>query len=197
MIADAYKFYSDRNSIPRGRSYVTLCNRQPDTHGSEIVQHSESGFIKKNQFIGIDDDCKIIKENKALHPEAVWLCGEFSKVIRHLSDKNQFHPSIVYYDSTHVVSSNVGLKRLADVMNRCEDEQVLVVANVLLEDTRSKRHLRGLFPENYIVENIWDELFPSERRLWESYDIDTNTIFVYRSRKATMGTHFFYKEKNK
>lgn len=126
------------NSIPN--QYWTLCNFQPPTEGSEIVQLSNMGFLKKSQFIGVDSDKDnegIIEQNEAWHKGsgATWIRADWLTAIH---THKPFNPSMIYLD-TIMFLDNIRLAKLVrSTMLRCPFNTVLIV-NAIIANVRDYR----------------------------------------------------------
>jgi hypothetical protein len=102
-MVDMFRDITNQHSV---KEYWTLCNEQPDIPNSEINQMLELRIIKsKDQFHGVDFSKEIISENKKIHPEANWYCGDWENVIV----ENEFNPSLVYLDGIFLPSNMVTL----------------------------------------------------------------------------------------
>lgn len=143
---DVYRQKTGRVFIPEHRSYLTLCNEQPDTHGSEIVQVLETGLIKtKKQFHGVDNDSDIIEENERIHPDAHWHLGDFLSVIEDL-DSN---PAMIYLDTTGFADHYPATRLVVGTMLMCPPDCMLF-ANVMLNNPRSASR----FSDSKLIQNI-------------------------------------------
>lgn len=154
-----YRRITNRGSIPRGRGYWTLCNRQPQLPGAEIVQMVECGLINKNQFYGVDRDAEIIKQNRLWHPEAHWINGDWVEVVE---DCEYFKPAIVYLDTTSFADHWVAARMLLRTMMICP-RQTLLLVNVMLNDPRSRRK----FDSNVLIDNIVKNVPKTEIDRWK------------------------------
>lgn len=130
-----YRRLTGNTSIPSGRGYWTLCNLQPPTDKSEIVQLVKAGMISKRQFFGVDMDTSIIAKNRQWHPDANWLAGEWLEV---LWKEEEFNPGMVYLDTTSFVDSTISIRLASQTMDMCPQGTVLLV-NAMLTDPRSRR----------------------------------------------------------
>ncbi len=162
-----YRAVTNNYSIPKDRGYWTLCNKQPNEEGSEIVQMVKSGLLTKKQFFGIDydiDDEKIIEFNQKEHPEANWFKGDFMSVIEQNYDI--FNPALIYFDYTATVNNKAAHKMLINLMNMCTPKRnpnTVIVANLMVSDGHSKRKF---IPDDLIksLKNIvqeWNYRIPS------------------------------------
>ncbi len=182
QVVAAYRGITGRTSIPENRNYWTLCNRQPNTDGAEIVQLVKCGLLQKKQFHGIDYDLKgegIIPFNKQQHPEAYWFEGEWLDVIE--QNYEIFKPALVYFDSTRTVVSVGGCVRLARTMNMCPAGTV-IAANIMLSDGHSSRR----FDPNLLIENLGPHL--RSPKAWTV----TDRYYAYKASQTEMATYIFF-----
>jgi alpha-L-fucosidase len=182
QLVQAYRDITGNQSIPLDRNYWTLCNRQPNSEGAEIVQLVNMGFLKKDQFCGVDYDVYeegVIEKNRQDHPEAHWFKGDWLEMISENYD--QFKPSLVYFDYTRAVITPASHLYVARTMNFCPDETV-VAANVMISDGRSNRKFD---PQSFL-----GYLMPYLRKpsSWGVYD----HFYTYKASKTEMATYFFY-----
>lgn len=177
----AYREITGLNSIPQDKGYWTLCNKQPNAEGAEIVQLVNCGFLKKNQFYGIDYDIKnegIIEFNQKEHPEAHWFKGEWLKVIE--NNYHLFNPALVYFDYTRTVITIGCHLYLAKTLNICP-KRTIVAANLMLSDGHSKKR----FDPNLLIKNISKYLrYPNE---WNVLD----KFYSYKASQTEMATYIF------
>lgn len=157
---EQYREYTGLSSIPHDRSYLTLCNKQPDNEGSEITQVLESGLIRsKSQFIGIDIDADIIQENNMLHPEANWYHGDFLSVL----EENEFNPAMIYLDTTGFCDHYPATRLVVGTMFLCPPDCMLF-ANVMLNNPRSSA---SRLNDKKLLENIGRMVPPSVLSRWQ------------------------------
>ena len=130
--------------LPEGRQYWTLCNTQPKKN-SELVQLVDSGLITASQFHGVDDEIKLIEQNRKWWPEAHFYCGDLFRCV--LSADN-FDPGLFFYDSTNTPAFDELYRNLAFIMSRCRTG-TMVCANVMLNDAHPpwKKYDEYLFLE--------------------------------------------------
>jgi hypothetical protein len=184
QVVVAYREITGQQTIPQDRGYWTLCNRQPNSDGAEIVQLVKIGLLQKNQFFGIDYDLNnegIIEYNKQQHPEAHWFKGEWLDVIE--DNYEQFNPALVYFDYTRTVITASCHLYLARTMNMCPSGTV-VAANLMLSDGHSSRR----FDPDLLVESLGRHL--REPNNWKILD----KYYSYKSSRTEMATYIFVKE---
>jgi len=181
QIIEAYRQIARRESVPLDRGYWTLCNKQPNTHGSEIVQLVDSGLIEKSQFFGVDYDIKqegIIEFNRKEHPEANWFEGEWMEVIE--NNFEIFNPAIIHFDYTRTVVNKTAQVYSARTMNICPSGTVFV-ANLMLSDGHSSKR----FDPKVFVESVNHHLrHPND---WQFFP----QTYLYKSSQTRMGTFVF------
>lgn len=181
QVIAAYREISKLMAIPQDRGYWTLCNKQPNIDGAEIVQLIKAGLILKNQFFGVDYDLKdegIIEYNRQQHPEAHWFRGAWLEVIE--QHYEQFKPALVYFDYTRTVVTNGCHLYLARTMNMCPADTV-VAANLMLSDGHSSKR----FDHDLLVESLGIHLRnPNDWKVLDKY-------YSYKSSRTDMATYFF------
>ena len=179
---DIYCRLTGRKSIPRSKGYWTLCNRQPDTAGSEIVQLVEAGMIRKCQFHGVDRDESIVAQNRLWHPTANWHSGDWLEVVESAKD---FDPAMVYLDTTSFADHSVAAMMTVRTMMICKSGTVLV-SNVMLNDPRSRKR----FDPDKLVKNIERQVPAIELVKWRS---SVENYFYSATGKTFMMTYVFHK----
>lgn len=118
--------------LPPGQ-YWTLCGQctledGSPASGSEIGQLTQLGFIKPEQFHGIDMDGKIIRNNRRAYPEAAWTQGEFLETISQQMVLPDFHPQVIHFDSMSMPQTLVPtVERLFHLMNHIKGRLMIVV----------------------------------------------------------------------
>ena len=181
QVVDIYRKLMNRHSIPNERGYWTLCNKQPNVDGSEIVQLVKCGLIQKKQFFGVDYDLNddgIIEFNSKQHPEANWFNGEWLDVLEENYD--QFNPALVYFDYTRTIVATGCHIQLARTMNMCPSK-TMVAANLMLSDGHSSRR----FNPNLLIENL-------DKHLRSSNDwMFLNCYYPYKASRTEMATYIF------
>lgn len=181
QIVEAYRKITGLDSIPENKGYWTLCNKQPNVDGAEIVQLVKSGFLKQNQFFGIDNDLKgegIIEFNKQTHPKANWFQGDWLDVIENYFEL--FDPALVHFDYTKTVVKTSCHIYLAKTLNLCPSKTV-VAANLMLSDGHSSRR----FDPKILVESVLNYIRDPQE--W----IVSDRYFSYKSSRTEMGTFIF------
>lgn len=184
QLISAYREITGKDTLPSNKGYWTLCNWQPKSEGSEIVQLVNSGLIEKHQFFGVDNDLKnegIIDFNKSCHPEANWFLGDWIEVVE--GNYDLFNPGLVYFDYNRTVSKSSCHICVARTMNMCPSD-VVFAANLMLSDGHSKRK----FDPKTLIESIQPYLrSPS---CWVVVDC----FYSYKASRTDMGTFIFCKD---
>ena len=183
---DIFRKITNLSSIPSNKIYLTLCNEQPPDHeGTEIVQLEKLGFLKKEQFYGIDRDEHIIAKNKKWHPNAHWFCGEWVDVIKDIDNKKL---SVIYLDTTTFADNNTSANIVKSTMPLCPKGALLLI-NVMLSSPYDGRKFEPSDLINKINKNI-----PSfELDKWKR-EIPNYTYSA--TGKTKMITYIFVKEHN-
>ncbi len=165
--------------LPKHLGYWTLCNEQPETPGSEIVQMVGLEFIDKSQFVGVDRDKAVINHNKKRHPEATWIHGEWLQVIRSVT----FNAGAIYLDTEATYKTQADL--IANTMIFSP------VGAVLFANVVDGHVYTG---ERYAADALRDSLnrlLPEEEIERWSPDIWS---YTYRTNRNHMRTYVLYKE---
>lgn len=174
-----YKKISGLEVLPTNQEYWCLCNIQKDDEKSEINQICNSGFMKKTQFCGVDNNQEIIDFNQKTHPEANWFCGDWSEKI--VFAKNS---GLVYLDATIETDSVTALHLVRDTLLVCT--KAFVFANFIHKNPYSNKKCK-----DDIFENISD-FVPDFHSNWNS-KIER---YVYTSSKTPMITFIFTPKKH-
>ena len=184
QVIKVYRDIKGEHSIPLDRGYWTLCNKQPNVEGAEIVQLVKSGLIQKNQFFGVDYDLKregIIESNRLAHPEANWFKGDWLEVIEENYDQFK-RAALIYLDSTRMVVT--GYLDLARTMNTCP-AGTMVAANFGITNPHSGN-------KKYDPDLLVDKVSPHLRR-----SNDWKLLGSYYSSKCSrteMATYIFWRD---
>ena len=176
-----YRKLTGNYSIPKDRTYWTLCNKQPDIEGSEIVQMIASGLIEKRQFHGVDNNEDIIKQNRIWHPDANWYFGDWIEVI----EKEDFNPSLIYLDTTSFADYKIASNMTVRTMLICQPQTVLLV-NAMLNDPRSSRK----FDPAGLIRNLERQVPTLELRMWNK---EINNYSYSTTGKTGLVTYVFKK----
>jgi hypothetical protein len=180
-----YRRLTGLRAIPADRGYWTLCNSQPKTKGSEIVQMVRSGLITEQQFFGVDWDKAIIDQNREWHPEAKWFAGDWLDVIE---SQKKFLPGLIYLDSTAFADHHHSTQMTVHTMMRCPVGTVLIV-NVMMNDPRSSR---PGFTGNVLMTEISRQVPLSELKRWDQ----EIPVYEYGTTRYTkMGSFVFFKRR--
>lgn len=179
-----FREFSGRSKIPNGRQYWTLCNFQPPSVGSEIVQLLNSKFVKPEQFHGVDRDSSIIAENKKWHPDANWHSAEWNDIIDSYPD---FNPSLIYLDTTNFADHRIGMKTVTRTMMACGPE-TLLLANLMANDVRSQKQ----FDLDSFCFHVEKNVPPQELLKWSS---EVKNYIYSSTGRAFMVTYALWKKK--
>lgn len=177
-----YRSISKESSIPKEKEYWTLCHKQPDEDGCEIVQLCKMGLITKNQFHGVDRSKELIDENKGFHPDANWYHGEWINVI----NNKPFNPAMVYLDLTNFTDGKNALDTVSQTMYLCPKNTVLVV-NAMLHDSRSSRR----FDPTTLIKGLSRTVSSFELQRW----VSRIENYIYKPAYTEMITYIFHKVK--
>jgi len=187
-----YRRITKQDTIPEGRGYWTLCNKQPpagDDEKSEIIQLIDAGLLTKKQFHGVDRDEEIINQNRIWHPDANWYTGEWLDVI----ESKEFNPAMIYLDMTSFADHWVATELVTRTMMICPSN-TLLAANVMLNDPRSRRK----FHSQQLLENISREIPERVLRKWlpdiNEHRIEVPNYEYSATGKTQLETLFLYKK---
>lgn len=182
--AAIYRSITGNHSIPVDGQYWTLCNEQPVVSGAEIVQLTEMGLFKKEQFHGVDRDKDIIERNKKLHPEAHWYHGEWVDIIQ---NENNFEPDLIYLDATNFSLLSTAATLVSKTMYLCK-KGCLLLANLMLSDPYGGK----TWDIKTLVRNVEKNVVPRELKKWNSKIPN----YIYNATgKTSMVTYVLFKEK--
>ena len=204
VIIDPFKSKFGERLSPN-KQYWTLCGANyKDVDGSmekmegELGQVVQSGIVAPNQFIGVDREAVIIRNNKCIFPNIQWIEGDFADAMMDAVESKKFAPGIVNYDGVQGVKFGVPyFVRILQVLDSYVGDPVLLAANFVL---RSPYMPRGRLSDHsdpgYDVIEQMQKLyaFPDHWSVQNSY-------FRYQggaSTRATtiMGYFTFFKEKH-
>lgn len=177
-----YRKLTGNRSIPFDRQYWTLCNIQPLTSGSEIVQLLKHKMIVKQQFFGVDIDNAIIEQNKLWHPEATFVNGDWLEVI----GKADFNPGMIYLDATSFADHDNAIRITVGTMLLCPKSTVMFV-NLMMNDPRSRKK----FSSDTLIEKIQCKIPRRELEKWEHEVVNYEYSMT---RQTTMRTFVFHKK---
>lgn len=181
QLVKVWRDLTSLHSIPTEKNYWTLCNKQPDCPGSEIVDLVNLGLLKKSQFCGVDYDLNdegIQEQNATVHPDAHWFRGDFVEVID--SNYEMFKPSLVYYDSTMTGQTKYSQQYMAQILNLCPSETI-VAANIMMTSGYQNKIFS---PDTFILKFGKLIIDPQDWKLHKNY------CFEYQSSQARMYTLF-------
>lgn len=181
QLVEAYRKITGLSSVPKNKGYWTLCNKQPDAEGAEIVQLVSAGFIDKVQFFGIDNDIRnegVIDSNRKAHPEANWFLGDWLEMIE--DNFEVFNPALVYFDYTKSVTRASSHIYVARTLNYCPSGTV-VGANLMLSDGHSSRR----FSPSTLIESVGR--YVRDPQDW----LVSDQFYSYKSSRTEMGTFVF------
>lgn len=169
-------------SIPKGQYYLTLCGLQTEDPTSEINQLVKTGFIKKEQYYGIDRDKETIKRNRKAHPEAKWFHGEWEVFLC----TKKIYPAMIYLDTTHFVGADKIIKLTKFTMNYCPSGTFLFV-NVMLNNPH--HHSKFVYDKEEFVKKLGISMTETKHNNWKYFK---NRCVLYQATLLTkMATYTF------
>lgn len=160
-----YRSLFGKKRIPRDNQYWTLCgahSKDGQKIDGELGQLIKTGFLRPNQFFGVDRDENIIENNKKFHPSANWIHGDFLWAMKEYAANENFNPAVINYDGiSECKRGGRYVARILDFLDyNCGGETVLF-ANFVLEspyrDDRKyteKEVLKSIL-ENYRMPAHW------------------------------------------
>ena len=181
QLVKVWRNLTSLHSIPIEKNYWTLCNKQPNCPGSEIVDLVNLGLLKKSQFCGVDYDLNdegIQEQNAAIHPEAHWFRGDFVEVID--SNYNIFNPALVYYDSTMTGQTKYSQQYMAQILNLCP-LKTIVAANIMM----TSGYQNKIFSPDTFISKFGKLIIDPQ-----DWKLHKNHCFEYQSSQARMYTLF-------
>lgn len=198
-IIELYRLLFQRDSIPKDRQYWTMCGayfnfKQNRIVKGELVQLLKAGFIKPEQFYGVDREQIIIDKNRELFPEIKWIHGDFEKSMLSYSISGNFNPAIINYDG--VMQPVYGMRYLKKIMKLLDwnfSNDVLLIASFVLKNPYRKSDKLTFSIPDTLEELSKIYFFPDHWLL-----IPNAYCFTGHSRKAKaeMGVLMFLKEKH-
>lgn len=189
---DIYEICRGKNKLDDDEQYLTLANLQDSSPTSEINQLVFEGFLSPSQFVGIDNSAIIIRRNRKNHPDATWICGDWSMSIK----KHKINPGLVYFDSTYFAERNPAYFALRDTLETFDDNiGCLIIANFMMNNPRSGNTIDKFFNAEHIMQRLVEEDHPSRWSNWNRNSLDRFIIPNYEYRttlKTLMRSYVFY-----
>jgi hypothetical protein len=195
-----YRLITKNYSIPENKQYITLANIQDNSPTSEINQYVSAKFLKKYQFVGIDNEKKYITKNKKTHPEAKFIFGNWNSVIL----LEEFNPALIYLDSTYFADRKPALDALKNTMSIC-DEGTLIICNVMETNPRSGLGCFSTLDANVLISGLLEDQIPAAYMDWNKHkknvsidEISKSLMKVYSynyktTSRTKMRSFIFYK----
>lgn len=128
--------------LPNEKQYWTMCGAHWSANGNKLVkidgeygQLIDSGLISSRQFMGVDIDETIIRNNKKVHPKVKWIHGDFLSVMKQSRNEGRFNPGIINCDTTSKKEETS--KMLKNILMFVDDnvsDRVMVVVNIALNN---------------------------------------------------------------
>jgi hypothetical protein len=184
-IVNVYRKLSMKDSIPDGKQYWTLCNKQSKKKTSEINQLVSVGLINKVQFYGVDRDPLIIKSNQKNHNDANWFNGEWDSIIP--EKLYIFNPEIIFFDSTNLAITNALIKTVKNTMFYSPKE-VYFFINVMLNNPH---HSNKVISDEEFVKRLISSFTKKE---WGKWNIYNEHLLYSSTRKTLMSTYLVYRK---
>lgn len=183
---DIYRQLTGLRSIPKNKSYWTLCCDQSHEN-SEISILIKEGLIKEQQFFGVDKEFYFIEKNEKLFPKAHFFYGDWDDEIQNKQDV--FHPGMIYFDSTKTINNIAFYRSVSIILQHpnCKKGTVLI-ANGMHNNpmnknsTYSAEKFKDDIPR-YVIDHIFAK--------WE-----LNRVLTYNGTNTNMCGFVFYKKFN-
>ena len=182
---ESYRRMTGNHSIPKGKTYWTLCNLQPfDEEGCELNQLVEAGLITKKQFVGVDLKEDVIKKNNKWHPDCTWYCQNWRDAMR----DNKFNPAMVCLDVGNTFADgHRAMNLLVPTMYLCPKDTVVII-NLIAKHAKDYQHKN--IDTNALVDKLTYNISEDELGLWDP----EVTPFCYAYNGVGMISYVFYKK---
>jgi hypothetical protein len=174
-------------SVPKDRQYWTLCSVQDASPRSELGQLSRAGFLKPEQFHGVDRNAKVIQANRRRHPQAHWHEGDWEDVLNAAVLAGEFRPAVVNLD-TMCHSGGPELARLVRATMTRVPDGVPVFVNAVTRDPRSRKTMD-------MLDRIDSHLSERECSQWGLRGAIECFTYLNSGSKLTMTTYILKKGK--
>jgi len=180
-----YELLNKRNKLNCNEKYVTLSSRQDNSKNSEINQIVEIEFLKKPQYVGIDNDKDLIRENNKNHPEATWIADDWCCALQHID----FSGGLVYFDSTYFSNKSFAVSSLRTTLEFADYPETLVVGNFMLTNPYVGNG-NNVFNPNVLIDSLFNDN-PAKWRNWnQNFEYVPN--YEYKTTKTLMRSYIFY-----
>jgi len=185
-VVEVWKRLSGRRSIPKGRSYISLCGEGGGPM-SEVRSLCDSGLIAEGQFVGINGKQAIIDDNAKLFPLARFVRGSWLRELGALAREPDWNPAIVNADTQSVAGVEGATALAAGTLNIVSSTclgPVLVAFNAMMSNPWSGETI----PPGTFERSLWG-LLENERMYG-----DRLPSYTYRmgGKRTVMETHFFW-----
>lgn len=193
-------------SIPEGFQHWTMCGPHAKYGAlhpmSELGQLASAGFVRPDQFVGVDIDPKIIRENKALNvPGAMWIESDFFKAMRAAYRDGWFQPALINADLLSLKEKGVVV--VSEIMAFLEYigyGDVMLVANIMMTNPHACGGVRlddVQVSNESVIETF--ERCPSFQTAWAGgkwHEYEEHYLYVGSgdNSRTIMGTMIFYRK---
>lgn len=190
-LIEKYREITGNHTLPDQKQYWTLCHEQDNSEGSEIVQLQKMGFLTKSQFYGIDDNFKLIENNRIFHPEANFFHGDWLEEIYKQHESGNFNPGLIYFDYTRTLVSKLAPIYVGRTLNICP-VGTIVAANLMVTNGHNKDVYDSETFSRKLWENVWAKDYQdSDYWVVEEFAGKRALAYQYKGSKTVMRTYFF------
>ena len=182
----AYNHFKGRESLPENHSAVSMCGIQDASDDSQINWYIRMGFMKKLQYVGLDNDAKKIAFNQKAHGSGVRFLhcfdfvGGFSRII------DDIIPGFVDLDTIAIAGDREAIRLLTQTMFLCVPGTVLAF-NVQIDN----RFHPGRSGKQIVRDQLRQEMKDSPG-MYEDWTRDKAQYYDYTSKRTRMGTFVFH-----
>ena len=181
-IANPYVEIFGRTSIPKGRTFWSLC-ADPGT-GCELDHLSSLGLFTLEQYVGVNNSEAIIHANREVYPEARWVHDDFYAALAWEVGEDVFRPAIVNYDSTSMGGAVGTARRLLGLLGHLDN--LMLVVNVVVS-------ARSHELDDLAMTQMLEDCHHWEKNGWREHP----AFYAYsggsRAVNTKMETHIFWK----
>jgi hypothetical protein len=158
--------------IPFDKQYITVCGKCTDANGNflnecEPDQLIKDGFIRPEQYVGIDVNRQYIQDNYNARKDLKWICSDFNEAINEMVCKDEYRAEIINFD--WVQMPDEGTKALSTLLALISGTNTkIVIANFMLNNPHSKLEVESDRVVNELVNNDL-YLYAARKDKWTYY----------------------------
>ena len=152
--------------IPADKEYITICGQCTDKNGQFLIdcepdQLIKMGFIRPNQYVGVDINKDVINANYQARPNLKWICGDFCEVINNRLYNRKYKAEVIHFDWIEMPVE--GVKKLSKLLSLISGTDTkIVICNFMLNS-----------PYNGDLEESPDKII---------YELESNDLFQFSVR---------------